>query len=977
MICYTNHALDQFLENCIDKCELKTGVVRVGGRCKSETLEPFLLKNIKKNNRYRRSKSSVKTNLKAERNQLNELKRQIFKYQDKLKFCNDTGLLLNVKCLETFMKPEHLDQLESFNYTAWKKNAEMDDMDNVLLEWLGFSQFADYEDDFLNYLIEDEADLELLKFLNSFNFTRADFGLEEIDSSDELHSDLLDIPLLQTSPSKKSNKNDVVPAKVEEEFYDLEYTNKLNSDRMLDDEINKYAHFFKKNTNNKNTNYTYYKNYYDFAISEEEIFDLSVRNKIPKNVFNLSLSQKYKSIETYLKDILNFESSNHYCNNIWSMSLPERFALYMSWVNDYRNSIHQKIKHLHTNYNISAETFKSLKLKEDKCIMENSFIIAMTTTGSARYHSILKEIGPRIVIVEEAAEVFEQHIISSLSKHCQHLILIGDHIQLRPNPAVYKLATDYHLDVSLFERLLNNNTKKVMLNCQHRMRPEISILMKNFYEKPIDDHESVLTYPSVRGFNKNIFFLDHENLERVANDSQSKSNLFEAGFIVNLCLYLLLQNYEQKQITILTMYLGQMSELNKLLRLHNLTEVKCTTVDNYQGEENDIILLSLVRSNERNVIGFLKIYNRCCVALSRAKMGFYCLGNFNLLTHNSNKWLNIYTMLYETFAVGRTMTLTCGKHLENDIEVQTVAQVEERLQFSGGCHLECNFKLKCGHFCELFCHSYDVDHIEYKCQKICKKQMFRCCHVCFQICSHEGECNKCEVKVQKLVPECGHKIIINCDTEPTRADCAVMVEKVINECGHKIIFKCGQIPTRTDCQEKIEPTSTCRHESKLNVLCRDQMYTYQTKCQEKCNETLSCSHKCIASCKDCYGGYIHENCKEKCKITLACGHKCKNLCSEQCDSCEKKCKKRCFHSKCKLKCSDPCRPCLKPCKWQCAHKKCTKKCFEKCDRTVCNEPCPLKLQCNHPCIGLCGETCPRLCKICDKSKLEAFFKNDK
>ena len=59
-----------------------------------------------------------------------------------------------------------------------------------------------------------------------------------------------------------------------------------------------------------------------------------------------------------------------------------------------------------------------------------------------------------------------------------------------------------------------------------------------------------------------------------------------------------------------------------------LSEVKITVVDNFQGEENDIILLSLVRSNREAKIGFLKTENRVCVALSRAKMGFYIIGTY-------------------------------------------------------------------------------------------------------------------------------------------------------------------------------------------------------------------------------------------------------------------------------------------------------------------------------------------------------------
>lgn len=75
--------------------------------------------------------------------------------------------------------------------------------------------------------------------------------------------------------------------------------------------------------------------------------------------------------------------------------------------------------------------------------------------GAAKFRSILQRVKPRIIIVEEAAEVLESHIITSINPGCQHLILIGDHKQLRPSPNVYDLAKDYNLDVSLFERMVS------------------------------------------------------------------------------------------------------------------------------------------------------------------------------------------------------------------------------------------------------------------------------------------------------------------------------------------------------------------------------------------------------------------------------------------------------------------------------------------------------------------------------------------
>lgn len=72
-----------------------------------------------------------------------------------------------------------------------------------------------------------------------------------------------------------------------------------------------------------------------------------------------------------------------------------------------------------------------------------------------------------LVIVEEAAEIFEAHIVTALTKKCSQLILIGDHQQLRPSPNVYELEREYNLDISLFERLIFNGvplcTLKVFL----------------------------------------------------------------------------------------------------------------------------------------------------------------------------------------------------------------------------------------------------------------------------------------------------------------------------------------------------------------------------------------------------------------------------------------------------------------------------------------------------------------------------------
>ncbi len=133
----------------------------------------------------------------------------------------------------------------------------------------------------------------------------------------------------------------------------------------------------------------------------------------------------------------------------------------------------------------------------------------MTTTGRAKYSEMLSKVNFPIVIVEEAAEVFEAHIMTALSDQTEHVILIGDHEQLRPSPAVHELDTHYNLSMSMFERLIKNKVTHTTLGTQRRMRQEISKMMNYIYPE-LQNHESVLKYPNVKGVAKNLFFFNHQ-----------------------------------------------------------------------------------------------------------------------------------------------------------------------------------------------------------------------------------------------------------------------------------------------------------------------------------------------------------------------------------------------------------------------------------------------------------------------------------
>jgi len=234
----------------------------------------------------------------------------------------------------------------------------------------------------------------------------------------------------------------------------------------------------------------------------------------------------------------------------------------------------------------------------------------------------------------------------------------------------------------------------------------------------------------------------------------------------------------------------------------------------------------------------------------------------------------------------------------------------------------------------------------------------------------------------KTIPDCGHTNSIQCKDNPTRSLCKKACERILS-CSHKCSKKCNKLCDSEDCDVLVEVQSIiqkCGHplqlpcNKKKNIGLMSANYQpYLKYCRSPCNKELSCGDRCAGSCGQCFNGRIHIPCSAPCKNVLVCGHTCDNPCRMDCPPCTKPCSYFCEHSKCKKKCGIPCAECKEKCTWSCIHHKCSVKCGELCDRPPCDEPCTETLKCGHPCTGLCGETCPHLCRICDKSELEEVF----
>ena len=715
---------------------------------------------------------------------------------------------------------------------------------------------------------------------------------------------------------------------------------------------------------------------YDADFDNEPFDDKDLNHMAHSNEIAILSPEDTTYPEEIRRNILSEEfmtgDEEMHLDDIYRLETKDRWRLYRLW-RKRAEEYHQKLFLTRQNeYDQAVEREQEIIRMEEYEVLREACVIGMTTTCAAKYRSILKEIRPRIVIVEEAAEVLEAHIIASLTSGCQHLILIGDHQQLRPTPAVYDLAKRYKLDVSLFERMVNVGIQCETLNVQHRMRPEISALMKHIYDD-LENHESVEKYEDIKGMKKNMFFISHNYTEVSCYQSHSHVNEHEAKFLVALCRHLMQQGYRADQITLLTTYTGQMYAIRDCLQEEDAIKeplkpendssfrgVRVTTVDNFQGEENDIILLSLVRSNKDEKVGFIKIVNRACVALSRARKGFYCIGNFGLLSKHSDIWKKIVTDLKASSSIGNVLPVVCQIH-NDEISVKTAEDFNTKVPM-GGCQRPCAVRLKCGHACPLACHPSDRDHVEFRCQKPCEKKRARCDHTCPKRCWEVCEQN-CEIEVEKELPICGHTMLVRCDTNPVMLKCQKRCEKDLS-CGHRCQSKCGESCTEK-CREIVKKTDwLCGH--LVSIACS----ATPNDCFHPCEATLECGHPCSGTCGECRMGRIHKRCKLHCGRVLICSHSCMSRCKESCPPCSAKCENLCGHSECPEKCGEPCTPCHEECLWKCPHHACTKKCSEMCERPRCNEPCNQVLSCGHDCCGLCKEEC--ICAECTPVR-EIFF----
>jgi len=443
--------------------------------------------------------------------------------------------------------------------------------------------------------------------------------------------------------------------------------------------------------------------------------------------------------------------------DMWRIKARQRGAVFEYMRRQVKEKIAVKFRELASLYYQNVVHYRYSAWEDDGALLGKQKVIGMTTTGVSKYRALISSLEPKIVLIEEAAETLEATVTAACLPSIQHLILVGDHKQLRPQCAVKEHEQNsFGLNVSLFERLVNNGVEFSLLQRQRRMIPEIRRILRPIYGDDIMDHPSVHdpnVRPSVPGMNGvNSYFFTHTWPES-RDEQQSALNEQEAQMIVQFFKYLVQNGILTEKVTVLTFYNGQRKLILKKLRkdvdLRNPEmPFKVVTVDSYQGEENDIVLLSLVRSNLQGSIGFLNVDNRVCVALSRAKRGFYLFGNAELLASQTTTWASVVEIMCgkkkpfppkgtRKSRLGFTLPLTCTTHGQ----LSLIADPQELERLHGGCDQPCPDLLPCGHECKLFCHPFAHDKVH--CAFDCDRTL-SCGHICRGKCGDPCTCEECE-----------------------------------------------------------------------------------------------------------------------------------------------------------------------------------------------------------------------------------------
>ena len=293
--------------------------------------------------------------------------------------------------------------------------------------------------------------------------------------------------------------------------------------------------------------------------------------------------------------------------------------------------------------------YKQLRKAAERTILVNADVICTTLSGAGdgrlstfRFHQVL---------LDEATQASEPECLIAIAKGAKQVVMIGDHLQLGP-VVMCKKAAAAGLSRSLFERLILLGHQPVRLQVQYRMHPALSEWPSNtFYDGYLQNGVTALQREDRSAFPwpdpaLPTFFYASMGQEEISSSGTSYLNRTEAANVEKVISTLLKGGILPEQIGVITPYEGQRSHIVQhvsragSMKRSLYEELEVASVDSFQGREKDYIILSCVRSNEHQGIGFLHDPRRLNVALTRAKYGVIILGNPKVLSRQP-LWNNL------------------------------------------------------------------------------------------------------------------------------------------------------------------------------------------------------------------------------------------------------------------------------------------------------------------------------------------------
>ncbi|KAJ1256198.1 hypothetical protein BS78_K066200 [Paspalum vaginatum] len=295
----------------------------------------------------------------------------------------------------------------------------------------------------------------------------------------------------------------------------------------------------------------------------------------------------------------------------------------------------------------------NFNMEDARASLEASFaneaeIVFTTVSSSGRKLFSRLTHGFDMVVIDEAAQASEVGVLPPLALGAARCVLVGDPQQL-PATVISKAAGTLLYSRSLFERFQQAGCPTILLSVQYRMHPQIrEFPSRYFYQGRLTDSESVVKLPDEAYYKDAlmapyIFFDMLHGRESHRGGSSSYQNIHEAQFALRLYEHLqkfLKANGGKKvSVGIITPYKLQLKclqrEFKEVMNTEEGKDIYINTVDAFQGQERDIIIMSCVRASNHGV-GFVADIRRMNVALTRARRALWVVGNANALMQSED-----------------------------------------------------------------------------------------------------------------------------------------------------------------------------------------------------------------------------------------------------------------------------------------------------------------------------------------------------